>query len=140
MKIGDKTVADPQLSHHNYRIAEPQIKSVVDREHYALNIEFDMCGEKRSYSLIIRHYWKGGEWNRWNHYSFGEWEMGDFEEIVSREEAESRYNAVLENEGEEAAKTFQYPRVIRGIETDIKLALIRRWEALCELVSFNVTH
>jgi hypothetical protein len=137
MRIRDITVLDPQLTHRKALVNISEARDVVDREHYALHVEVPIGGENQSYSLVIRCYYDHGE--RYNEYHFGQYNMGDWDEIVSSDERNARYNAVLENEGEEVALRWNGPRVIRGIETDILQALIRRWEALCELVTPHVT-
>jgi hypothetical protein len=135
MQIGDIMVRQPQLTHRKAIAYGNEVRSVVDREHYALHVELPIGGEKESYTLVVRYYWDG---EVWNHYSFGKWDdNGEFEEIFSKEEADSHEEAYLNNGGK--LEEFYRPRVIRGIETDIKAALIRRWEAVCELVSPHVT-
>jgi hypothetical protein len=142
MKNGNVEVyRNPQLCHFPRRtVGMEGAKSVDELEHYSLGIEYKMGGEDRSYALLIRYYWDG---ETRNHYYFGQYDLGTFTEIVSEDELQARYNAVEENEGEEKAGEWfsspKAPREIRGIEKDIQAALIRRWEALCELVSPHVT-
>lgn len=137
MLIGDTPCRAPQLSYRDVHMPAiaPHLKTITDRPHYALTLDIPICGEHQSYSLLIRCYWDSGVWC--NEYYFGQYDMGEFEEILPPEVARERREAYLLNEGN--LEGFNYPRLARGIEKDIVKALIRRWEAMCELVTPHVT-
>lgn len=142
MKIKNTVLNDPQLSYRKtFTYHQEGVRpKPTDREHYALSLEYPHCGEDHLYALIIRYYWNG---ESWNHYSFGKFVMGDFHELVSAEEFDRRLQHFTDNEGEENVDKWYAMNadlsIIRGIEIDIKDALIKRWEALCELVNPHVT-
>ena len=136
MKICSQYDHEPQLSYRDVHMSgiPAHLRTITDRPHYCLSLNIPICGEDRLYTLLIRYYWDN---EAWNHYYFGEYVMGDFEEIVSSDEIDAREQAYLDHEGN--LDGFYPPRPIRGIEKDIREALIRRWEALCELVTPHTT-
>lgn len=124
----------PQLIHR---------PGVNGQEHFGLSYIVNQgTDNENSYKLKVRVYWDDKEWN---HYEFIRYDMGDEIVLYTQEEYNNRVQAIRDNEGDEAAAEWVLEQrevaVMRasGYEPDLKAALIRRWEAMCELVSPHVT-
>lgn len=133
MKLFDEMMQDPQLNYQPF----------VDQQNKAYwTLTFHLPRSDHTYELRIRHYWDD---KKWNHYSFFrcDYAIGDPVQLVTREEFDGRVQAIRDNEGEEVAENWRMNqlewRVMNNPEADIKAALIRRWEAVCELISPGVT-
>lgn len=112
-------------------------------DRWELSYTADICGEEKRFELHIKVAWDD---KVWYHYRFFacDYALGDPKEMITQEDLETRLQAIRDNEVDElidakiefAIRKYQ---VIRGIEITMRNALIRRWEAMCELVSPSIT-
>lgn len=90
--------------------------------------------------VYIKHAWNG---ENWNSYRFVVLDMGEEFPLISKEDYLDRYEAVLQNEGSEAAEEFceNNPFLVNTVghreEWALANQLVKRWEAMLELGLFN---
>lgn len=109
---------------------------------WAISCSALVGGEEHFYEVQVRVAWDG---ETWNHFKFYEVVMGTEIELATEEEYQARLQAIRDHESDEVAEAWhrgqETVRVIRirGLEVDIREALIRRWNAVSELVFPQIT-
>lgn len=135
----DRFTIPPTMCHRNaFKFDSPNDYP----QHWALITEVDVGGEEVSYELRVRHLWNGESWNQFAFYVV-DYASGDPVRLMTSEEHHDGMAAVEEHEGEDAAHEWDQDetrhRVMRGFESKLKDALIRRWVAISELVGPAIT-
>lgn len=99
-----------------------------------------------NYELRVRRFHGANDNGELNSYKFfnTDYSLGDPVQIVTQEVFDAMKQAVIDNEGEEALNTCRWlvegeVRVFIRYEEEIMHQLIRRWEAMCEVVSPHYT-